>query len=283
MHAIKPGFLLILCTILFTHFSPTGDSARKKSLFNGKDLSGWDTYIGPAYDTVQRKFDGASAGLNHDPGGVFRVVKEDGKAAIRVSGERFGGISTRESFENYHLRLEFKWGKLQWQPKRNVKRDSGLLYHSVGPHGADGGFWMRSHEFQIQEGDCGDYWGVAGGIADVPAAEISPKHFVYTPGATLLTFSENGPQGRNCIKNPDGEKPSGEWNIIDLYCVGDKSVHMVNGKVTMILHHLRQLEGDQELPLAKGKIQLQSEGAELFYRNIQIEEIESIPSDILNE
>lgn len=283
MNAIKPCFLLIFCTILFSHFSPAGGSARKKSLFNGKDLSGWDTYIGPAYDTVQKKFDGLPAGLNHDPEGVFSVVTEDGKAAIRVSGERFGGISTRESFENYHLRLEFKWGKLKWQPKRNGKRDSGLLYHSVGPDGADGGSWMRSHEFQIQEGDCGDYWGVAGGIADIAAAEVSPKHYVYTPGAPLLTFSENGPQGRNCIKNPDGEKPSGEWNTIELYCVGDKSVHVVNGKVTMVLDHLRQREGDQELPLENGKIQLQSEGAELFYRDIWIEQIVSIPPDILNK
>ena len=44
------------------------------------------------------------------------------------------------------------------------KKDSGLLYFAVGNHGADYGAWMRSQEFQIQEGDCGDYWGVAGGM-----------------------------------------------------------------------------------------------------------------------
>jgi hypothetical protein len=151
----------------------------------------------------------------------------------------------------------------------------------VGEHGADGGFWMRSQEFQIQEGDCGDYWGVAGGVADVPAVEQSEKRFVYTPGAPLLTFSANAPRGRNCIKNPDAEKPTGEWNTIDLYCVGDKSVHMVNGVVTMILHNLRQSQANGEVPLTGGKIQLQSEGAELFYRNIWIEEIEYIPKKIL--
>jgi hypothetical protein len=254
--------------------------SRMITLFNGKDLSGWDVYIGSAYDTIAKKFAGDRMGLNKDPLNVFSVVTEDGKQAIRVSGERFGGISTVQEFKNYHLRLEFKWGKLKWHPKRNEKRDSGLLYHAVGEHGADGGFWMRSQEFQIQEGDCGDYWGVAGGIADVPAVRIGQK-FVYTPGSPLQPFSEKGPNGRNCVKNPDGEKPTGQWNVIDLYCFGDTSVHVVNDKVTMILYNSRQQSGASEEPLVKGKIQLQSEGAELFYRNLQIEKISALPKYIV--
>ncbi|MDH4296387.1 MAG: DUF1080 domain-containing protein [Cyclobacteriaceae bacterium] len=284
MRVFKFGSLLFLLGLfLFSNFTPSSDQKQSgKPLFNGKDLTGWDTYIGADYDTVQKKFSGIPQGLNHDPNGVFTIVMEDGKAAIRVSGQNFGGISTLQSFENYHLQLEFKWGALKWHPKRSAKRDSGLLYHAVGKHGADGGFWMRSQEFQIQEGDCGDYWGVAGGIADVPAVAQPEKRFVYTPGAPLLTFSENGPQGRNCIKNPDGEKPYGEWNTIDLYCVGDQSVHVVNGMVTMVLYNSRQLDGDRELPLQKGKIQLQSEGAELFYRNIWLEKITAIPQELLD-
>lgn len=256
-------------------------SNKSISLFNGKDLAGWDVYIGSPFDTVARKFSGSPLGLNNDPLKVFSVVTEDGKPAMRVSGERFGGISTVNEYKNYHLRLEFKWGKLKWHPKRNAKRDSGLLYHAVGEHGADGGFWMRSQEFQIQEGDCGDYWGVAGGVADVPAIRVGQK-FVYTPGSPLMPFSEDGPNGRNCVKNPDGEKPTGQWNVIDLYCYGDTSVHIVNDKVTMILHNSRQFENGVESPLTKGKIQLQSEGAELFYRNLQLEEIKSLPKELLN-
>jgi hypothetical protein len=267
------GFVVMLLT-------GTVPVRRSTSLFNGKDLAGWDVYIGRPYDTVSRRFAGTPMGLNSDPLKVFSVVNEDGKPAMRVSGERFGGISTLNEYKNYHLRLEFKWGKLKWHPKRNDKRDSGLLYHAVGDHGADGGFWMRSQEFQIQEGDCGDYWGVAGGIADVPAVKVGQK-FVYSPGSPLLLFSEKGPNGRNCTKNPDGENPTGQWNIIDLYCFGDTSVHVVNGEVTMILFNLRQWDGSSETALTKGKIQLQSEGAELFYRNLQIEGITSIPKKIL--
>jgi Domain of Unknown Function (DUF1080) len=266
----------------FFGFLTTADIKQNlKPLFNGKDLTGWDTYVGPRYDTVQQKFTGGAVGLNHDPGGVFSVVQVDGEPAIRISGEAFGGISTQQSFENYHVQLEFKWGKLKWHPKRKAKRDSGLLYHASGAHGADGGFWMRSQEFQIQEGDCGDYWGVAGGVADIPAVQQGEKRFVYSPGSPLLTFSEHGSNGRNCIKNPDAEKPSGEWNTIDVYCFGNTSVHVVNGQVTMVLYNLRQREGDRETPLTNGKIQLQSEGAEVYYRNLRVEKINSIPEKFL--
>ena len=277
----QPTILLIAVVALVCTGSMR-PALRSTSLFNGKDLTGWDVYIGRAYDTISKKFAGEPIGLNNDPLKVFSVVTEDGKPAMRVSGERFGGISTTREYKNYHLRLEFKWGKLKWHPKRNAKRDSGLLYHAVGKHGADGGFWMRSQEFQIQEGDCGDYWGVAGGIADVPAVKEGDKKFVYTPGSPLLSFSEKGPNGRNCTKNPDAERPTGEWNVIDLYCFGDTSIHVVNDQVTMILFNSRQPEGDREVPLTNGKIQLQSEGAELFYRNLVLEEIKSLPKKLFD-
>ncbi len=54
-------------------------------------------------------------------------------------------------------------------------------------------------------------------------------------------------------------------------------LHMVNGKVVMILHHSSQLEKGKLIPLIEGKIQLQSEGAEIFYRNIEIRSITSRP------
>jgi hypothetical protein len=147
------------------------------SLFNGKDLSGWDTYIGPSYDTLENKWGTERAGLNKDPLKVFSVVNDNGVSVIRISGENFGGISTTQEFENHHLKLEFKWGALKSHPRKNSKRDSGLLYHAIGDHGADNGFWMRSQEFQIQEGDCRDYWGVAGGSFEVPVNKLADDQF----------------------------------------------------------------------------------------------------------
>jgi hypothetical protein len=274
---VVPLAVILLCA----SFSPFQPSRDRVSLFNGKDLSGWDKYIGPLYDSAAEKFAGDPMGLNKDPQGVFTVVKEDGKPAIRISGEQFGGLSTQQEFTNYHLRLEFKWGKLKWAPKKNAKRDSGLLYHAVGSHAVDWFFWMRSQEFQIQEGDCGDYWGCGGAFATVPAEKKGENKYVYSPSGAMLLFRDKGPNGRNCIKTPDAENPTGEWNTIDLYCYGDTSVHMVNGKVVMVLYKLSQPQGDGESALTKGKIQLQSEGAEIFYRNFELEEIAAIPGKFL--
>jgi hypothetical protein len=272
----------LFITLMISLFSCSNEE-ETQSLFNEKDLSGWDTYIGPGYDTTLKKRDTIPLGLNNDPLNVFSVVQVDGRAAIRISGEQFGGISTKNEYQNYHLSVEFKWGKQKWAPRKNEKRDSGILYHAVEPHGADGGFWMRSQEFQVQEGDCGDYWGVAGGTFDIPATEIDSGVWQYDPKGMLLEFSSRAPRGRRCIKNPDVEKPNGEWNVIDIYCLGDTSIHMINGTVNMVLYNSRQLSDGQELPLTRGKIQIQSEGAEVFYRNIVLQGIDKLPEAVLQK
>lgn len=251
-------------------------------LLNGKDLGGWDTYIGPPFPAVGEDRTGVKPiGLNTDPKQVFGMVTEDGVKALHISGEQFGGISTTQEYENYHLQMQFKWGKQKWHPKENAKMDSGVLYHANGPNGVDAGAWMQSQEFQIQEGDCGDYWGVAGATFDIPARKQGDKDWVYDPTGERMTFAEKSPAGRHCIKSPDAEKPSGEWNTIDIYCFGDTAVHLVNGKVLMVLYHSSKPDGKKAIPLTKGKIQLQSEGAEVFYRNIRILPITEIPKNLL--
>lgn len=262
--------LIIFAAVLILSCSKKGETTE---LFNGKDLAGWDTWIGPAYDTARKKFDSIPGpGLNNDPDKVFSVVEVDGEPAIRISGERFGGLSTTEGFSNYHLTVQFKWGEAKHAPKLNDKRDSGLLYHGVGDHGADFGFWLRSQEFQVQEGDCGDYWGVAGGAFDVPVVRDS-NNFIYDAAGDMTAFSEESPAGRHAIKSPDAENPSGEWNTLEVYCYGDSAVHLVNNIVVMKLYKSRDPQG----PLKHGKIQFQSEGAEVFYRRIALEKISTLP------
>jgi hypothetical protein len=279
----KIHFLLIVPLLLLAGCKsrPAEKQEKWQSLFNGKDLSGWETYLGPKYDTLLKKWDTVPVGLNVDPLNVFGVADVDGGKVIRISGEQFGGINTLQEFENYHLQFQFRWGQLQWPPRKADKRDGGLMYHAVGPQGADGGFWMRSHEFQIEEGDCGDYWACAGAIFDVNSKMEKDSSFVYTKEGEPHTFSTASPLGRYCKKYPDAEKPTGEWNTIDLYCVGGTSVHMINGVVNMILCNSRQLEGGSEVPLTKGKIQFESEGAEMFIRNLQISSIEKIPEKLM--
>ena len=255
-----------------------------RQLFNGTNLDGWDTYLGPQFPPVGDDRTGvAPIGLNIDPKQTFTVIEEDGAPAIRISGEQFGGISTVEEFENYHLRLDFKWGNKKYHPKENVKMDSGVLYHANGEHGVDWGFWMQSQEFQIQEGDCGDYWGVGGAGIDVRAIPWGDKNdSKYDPSAELITFQKDSKIGRHCIKSHDNEKPTGEWNTLELYCLGSTSVHIVNGHVVMVLYNSHHPVDGKMQPLTKGKIQIQSEGAEVFYRNIWIRPIGKIPAKYLD-
>jgi hypothetical protein len=256
-------------------------SPEWRSLFNGKDLEGWDTWLGKPYkgkDVI---------GLNKDPNNVYTVVMMDGKPAIRISGEIFGALTSREEFENYHLKLEFKWGEKRWPPREKDVRDSGLLYHCVGPHGASATFWMRSQECQIQEKDCGDYWSVAGGIVDVEAEPVNsdPASKIryqkggtkYTVPRAIKTADGKSRTDPRIIKSETNEK-EGDWNTIELLCLGGTSVHVVNGKVVMILTNSRQVLNGKEVPLVKGKVQIQSEGAEVFYRNIEVRTIKEIPA-----
>ncbi|NLB92330.1 MAG: DUF1080 domain-containing protein, partial [Bacteroidales bacterium] len=70
-------------------------------------------------------------------------------------------------------------------------------------------------------------------------------------------------------------------NTIDLYCVGRTSVHVVNGKTVMVNNNTGTVEDGKIIPLSSGKIQLQSEGSELFVKTIQIKPIKEIPAGVL--
>jgi hypothetical protein len=280
------SILLVPALAMWSH-STTADEPKDGwvPLFNGKDLSGWDTWLGRP--TGQKE----PVGLNKDPNKIYTVVEEDGKPAIRISGEIFGALTTKKEFENYHLKLDFKWGEKRWPPREKAVRDSGLLYHCVGEHGAGGSYWKRSQECQIQEKDCGDYWSVANAIVDVEAERIernllSPIR--YKKGGTKYTVPRllKDSEGKTrtdprIIKDPDNEHKTGEWNTIELLTVGGTSVHVVNGKVNMVLTNSRHLVDGKEVPLTKGQIQLQSEGAEVFFRNIAIRPITEIAEKYL--
>src|SRR5258708_34812757 len=162
--------LYLLCLLAMTAFTGvkiTGvkitDAKGWTMLFNGKDLRGWNSYLGPesGTDSNGKKLSDQPVGLNKDPRKVFTVVSDNGEKGIRISGEGVGAISTQKEFEDYHLQLQFKGGALQWGNKKKRKKDSGLLYHSVGTYGADNKAWMRSQEFEREEGNGGDYGGCA--------------------------------------------------------------------------------------------------------------------------
>ena len=238
---------------------------------------------------------GTPIGLNKDPLNVFTVKESEGIPILHISGEIYGGLSTKEVFENYHLKMEFKWGEKKYEPRLIRRRDSGILYHAQEPYGQFWNVWMRATEMQIQEGDVGDFHPLVGVSMDIRSSETKEDrpsdHFygdiqwIYNPTAEHRLFRTGDqfePNRGRRIR--DYEKPLGEWNTIELICLGDKSLHIVNGYVVMVLENAKNWVDDENyLPLARGKIELQSEGAEIFYRNIEIREIESVPDMFLKQ
>ncbi len=198
---------------------------------------------------------------------------------IRVSGEVYGGFTTEKEFDNYHLLVEFKWGQKTFPPRVKSARDNGILLHCVGADGAAGGVWMESIECQIIEGGTGDFI-LVGGKGKPRFTVESEKRPTqggkrmepyFKPGAPAVEYSGGrvnwygrDPEWKDTLgfrgKN-EVEKPAGEWNRLECICAGDSITILLNGT---------KVNAATKASLTKGKILFQSEGAEIFFRRIDL-------------
>ena len=254
-------------------------------------LEHWDQYLSfkhqLGYDgTPPRNMNGepiSPIGMNNLSYHAFETEQNGDELWLKIKGEYYGALISKKEYANYHLQVQFKWGTKKWTPRKNLLKDSGILYHSIGPVGAEHWrTWMLSQEFQIMEGHTGDYWNQATSAIDIRA--YTPE-YIMNPMAhetqDYLHIGEGGPFKNYCLRSSNYEKPHGEWNTLDLYCFEDKSLHLVNGKVVMILKNSRYLNQNNEFaPLTKGKIQIQSEAAEIYFRNIRIRNIDALDQEL---
>ncbi len=266
MISIFSAFLLVNLTVTgFTKgpaSSPTDGKISRTStihLFNGRDLGGWYTFL-------------KGKGKNTDPNQVFTVQN----GLIHISGEEFGCITTKEEFANYSLEVEFKWGGHTCAPRVNNARDSGVLLHSTGEDGGFSGTWMHSIECQLIEGGTGDLLVVGDGTSKFsltcPAAPRKQgESFVFEPKGAPVTINSGrinwygrDPDWKD-IKGfrgaKDLEKTLGKWN---------KLVCIARGKEVKIYLNGTLVNRAIEVQPHKGRIQVQSEGAEIFFRKIDL-------------
>jgi hypothetical protein len=221
---------------------------------------------------------------HEDPDRVFTVVDQiDGAPAIRSSGQHYGGFVTKANYTNYKLITEFRWGNITWAPRTNRARDSGILLHGQGDDGnASKEFkspWMRSVEFQIIEGGTGDIILVNGynrGSSEVIAPRLTAKVAAngknWDPSGQPKEFTKGridwqyrdlewkdvlGFRGAK-----DVEKPVGQWNRLEAICEGGDVTYFVNG--------VKVMEG-RNGSFSSGKLLFQSEGAEIFFRLIELQ------------
>ncbi len=281
------SILICISTILFS----CTESKNEWTNLLDNDLSQWNNYLSyrltESYNGDQPKDNQGNliepVGANNDTYGVFTVVEENDEQILRISGELYGCVSTKKEYENYHLRLKVKWGDKVYDPRKTKLKDSGILYHSIGPDGAEyWRSWMLSQEFQIMEGHFGDFWAQANSAIDIKAY---PKESAMSPVADesqpFLSFGQDEKLFGYCMRSANFEKPMGEWNTVELICFENKSLHIVNDHVVMILKNSRYSEEGIKTAMNKGKIQIQSEAAEVFYKDIEIRPIESLPNEYL--
>jgi hypothetical protein len=262
---LVPAFALAALAAAVVAPAPAETPAKATQLFNGKDLTNFYTYL-------------RDLGKNNDPKKVVSVVEEDGAPAIRVSGEIFGCFTTEKEFANYHLVVEYKWGRKTFPPRENKTRDSGILLHCVGEDGAHGGVWMESIECQLIEGGTGDFI-LCGGKNKTPVITCQVEerdkgvYFAKSGGTTKTIKSQRvnwwgrDPQWTDTLGfrgAQDVEKPVGQWNVLECVCAGDEITNILNGVV---------VNKATKVTPAKGKILFQSEGAEVFFRKIEVKPV----------
>ena len=254
--ALSYSFATILI-ILLAGVQCSGQEFEK--LFDGHSLDGWYTFL-------------QDRGRDKDPKEVFSVL--DGM--IRISGEEWGCITTNEEYENYKITVEFKWGKLVYEPRLENARDCGLLLHSQGEDGGSQGIWMHSIECQIIEGGTGDFIVVGDGsdsfqITSKVRSEKQGGSYVFHPDGEARSIKEGrinwygrDPEWKDILgfrgKN-DVEKPAGEWNSLECIVNEDQISIFLNGKLVNEASNVRP---------SKGRIQIQSEGAEIFFRRVDL-------------
>ena len=252
-----------------------------KPLFNGKDLDGWYKVIGKG------KSDDTNQLIQVHDGMVHMYRKE-----LEGSPQPSGYIVTSNEFSAYHLRLEYKWGEKRFAPRAKTRRDAGILYHVVG----NDGVWPRSVECQIQENDVGDIFTVRTRLTtDADPATTNVISEVRTNETGVVKTNEvlrpvwlsiekggvpyvQGVAGdiRRVVRNPMNEHDG--WNTVEVIVRGDEATYIVNGRTNNHATKIEQMVDGKWVPLSKGKIALQLEFAEVFYRNVAIRDLDEKPA-----
>jgi len=246
-----------------------------------KDLSKFEIYMGVPHSSVTGLPEGTPLskkagsgkgvpmGLDNDLKNVFSIVEKAGEPVLYITGEIYGGLTTLKEFENYHLSIQVKWGDKKWEPRLKKLRDSGILYHCYGEHGSFWNVWKSSLECQVQETDLGDFISIAGPKVQIRVNRDEKRaRYDRTSNIYASTYTS---------AYPEPDRPHGEWNTIEIYTVGNTSVHVANGEVVMVVEEAKKPDGN---PLTRGQIQIQSEGAECYYKDFKIRPIKDFPKAI---
>jgi hypothetical protein len=166
-----------------------------RSLFNGRDLTGWHADVPAADSNVRVR-------------GPFVV-----RHGLLVSlGEPRGHLLTDSIYRDYRLEVEYRFAA--------TPGNAGVLVHASTPRALYGMF-PRSIEVQMEHGNAGDFWCI---VEDIHVPDMERRR---GPRAQWGTTEDKARRIRNVT---DGsEKPVGEWNTMVIEAVGRAIRVWVNG------------------------------------------------------
>jgi len=186
-------FLVLFCTLSCCKSQPRESSA--KSLFNGRDLTGWHADV-PKMD-------------NNDSVKSPFIVRNGMLVSLGTPG---GHLISDDVYKDYRLEVEYRFA--------GVPGNCGVLVHASTPRALYEMF-PKSIEVQMMHENAGDFWCIVEDIK-VPDMEVrrGPKeNWGITEG-----------KGRRILNLTDGsEKPVGEWNNMVIECEGSSVKVWVNG------------------------------------------------------
>jgi len=152
---------------------------------------------------------------------------------LKVSGNPRAVLRTEHSYRDYEIELQWRW---PGQPG-----NSGLLVHCSKPR--ERNIWPKSLEVQLQSGAAGDFWMIGESV------NVENREERLRSGRNLPNLTD------------DSELPPGEWNTMVCQLRGDKVHVTVNGELVNL---------GWDLTTTSGAICLQSEGAAIEFRKVQI-------------
>ncbi len=214
-------------------------------LFSGKDLTGWERWAWGS--------DAAKAKLPE-------VVNEEGRPAIKMRGVVNSYdtlLTTAAVYENYHLRLQYKWTKSN-TPLALVR------YHRFKE---DGGRWCEFY-LTTRDSDQPGWNGQLNCFGDRvidKAALRDGKLVSVTPNQQSLAASE------------DTQFAVGQWNTLELVCFGGATLHVLNGKVVNVATASRKKDGTAE---ARGQIELVCKKGDICFRDLELRQIAALPLEL---
>lgn len=239
-------------------------SANWEPLFDGTSLDGWTFYQEGIGD---QDLHGAVAIEN----GELRFLSP----AFSHFDARPGHIATVDERENYHLRLDYKWGTRRWPPRAIQRRNSGVLYH-MGPERNK--LFPDCVEFQVQESDVGDAVVVNALALHGPLLGGTPlwPNWIEAFPSTYQEPVRAGPYARQWHRQSGNYERTDGWNTLDLIAFGDQAAHLVNGRIVNTLFKMRTRDATGALvPMTKGRIALVLEWAEISFRNVIIRQLDA--------